>query len=42
VKSYLQHTDHGKNYLSKKSVVGLCPDTIFALPLWRTRRLTRR
>ena len=42
VHCYLAQTDHGRCYLSKKSVVGLLPPEIFARPLWASRRLTAR
>lgn len=37
---YLQKTKHGKQYLSKKALVGLWPDAIFGQVLWSSRRLT--
>jgi len=38
VRSYVQKTRHGRLYLSQKSVIGLCPESIFGHPLWISRR----
>ncbi len=38
VRSYLQNTPHGRDYLSRKSLVGLYPDSVFQQLFWATRR----
>lgn len=40
IRTYLRETEHGRNCLSKRSLVGLHPDMLFSQPLWRTRRLS--
>ena len=40
VRMYLLLTIHGGKYLSKKSLIGLYPRTIFGKPLWAVRRFT--
>ena len=40
VRSYLQDTEHGQRYLSKKSLVGLYPASVFSEIFWATRRWT--
>ena len=42
LRRYLMQTDHGRTYLSKKSVVALHPAPVFGHPLWVTRRLINR
>ena len=37
VRSYLINTKHGKEHLSKASVVGLFPDDLFGKILWKTK-----
>lgn len=39
-RAYLEGTDHGRRYLSKKSLIGLYPEAIFCEPLWRAKRRT--
>jgi hypothetical protein len=39
-RAYVEGTDHGCRYLSKKSLIGLYPEKIFCEPLWCTKRLT--
>jgi hypothetical protein len=39
VRAYLRGTEHGRRYLSKKSIVGLYPDAVFAEPFWRVKRI---
>lgn len=41
VRHYVQETKHGRTYLSKKSVVGLHPKSVFGRPIWTSRRLRR-
>jgi hypothetical protein len=38
VRTYLQGTEHGRNYLSKKSLIGLYPDSCFGYLFWATKR----
>ncbi len=38
VQSYLAKTSHGRDYLSKKSVIGLFPSSIFGHTLWASHR----
>jgi hypothetical protein len=42
VRFYLAQTDHGRDYLSKKSAVGLFPPSIFGRTLWASRRIAAR
>jgi hypothetical protein len=42
VRAYLKYTDHGRNYLAVKSVIGLFPESVFGLVIWATRRITPR
>lgn len=41
LRAYLADTAHGRSYLSKKSLVGLYPEHIFAQVLWRVHRVTQ-
>lgn len=41
IRRYVQETKHGKEYLSKKSVIGLHPQAIFGQPIWISRRYHR-
>jgi hypothetical protein len=39
VRAYIKHTRHGQ-FLGVKSIVGLYPENIIAVAIWRTRRRT--
>ena len=39
-RAYLRESLHGRRYLSKKSLIGLYPETVFCLPIWRTKHST--
>jgi hypothetical protein len=39
IQEYLRCTKHGRNYLRRKSIVGLFPNIIFGTQLWRVRRI---
>jgi len=40
MRHYIASTAHGRNFLAKKSIVGLGPSSVFAKPLWVTHRWT--
>jgi len=38
VRRYMEETNHGRQYLARKSAIGLYPDFIFGQILWASRR----
>ena len=38
IRHYVANTHHGRKSLAKKSIVGLSPQSIFAMSLWVTHR----